>query len=109
MFWVGADGVYRFVGERVREAFEWCQDSVSTALAEGRSVVVSNTFTTHREILPYIELAEDYRAAVEVVHVTGEFGSVHGVPDDVLAKMAARWQVWEGERVVRPRLRRAIN
>ena len=75
----------------------------------GRSVVVSNTFTTKREILPYIYAAEEARASVSVVHVTGEFGSVHGVPAETLAAMAARWERWEGERVYRPHRRRVCN
>jgi hypothetical protein len=103
-FWVGADGVYRFDGARLGEAHAWCLDSVTEALVGGRSVVVSNTFTTSREILPYIYAAEEACAAVSVVHVVGEFGSVHGVPAETLAAMAARWERWEGERVYRPRL-----
>ena len=105
-FWVGADGVYRFDAERLSEAHDWCLDMVSTAFEEGRSVVVSNTFVTRRSIQPYIEAAEDFRALVEVVHVTGEFGSIHGVPAETLQRMAERWELWEGERVYRPRRRR---
>lgn len=105
-FWVGPDGVYRFDLARLKEAHQWCLDTVTEALMEGRSVVVSNTFTTHREILPYIEAAEDARASVEVVHVIGDFGSIHGVPAETLKKMAERWEEWEGERAYHPRRRR---
>ena len=103
-YWVGSDGVYRFDITRLKEAHSWCLDTVTEALMEGRSVVVSNTFTTRHEILPYIYAAEEARALVEVVHVVGDFGSIHGVPAEALKKMAARWEPWEGERVYRPRL-----
>lgn len=99
------DGEYRFDFSRLGEAHEWCFREVERHILDGRSVVVSNTFTTIKELLPYVQLAEDSHITPEIVHCVGDFGSVHGVPQAVIEKMRARWEPWGGERVYRPRRR----
>lgn len=101
------DGVYRFKVEKAASAHGWCLDMATTGIEEGHSVIVSNTFTTHREMEPYLDMAKDYKVKVEVIHCAGKFKSVHGVPEDVMSRMEERWEPYPGERVYRPRTKRS--
>lgn len=88
------NGTYQYSPKRIKEAHTWCQSIVRFGLGFGADVVVSNTFTTLKEIEPYLHMTWD---KLEVIKCVGEFGSVHGVPEETLAKMKARWQDYEGE------------
>lgn len=94
------DGVYTFDVTKLGAAHKWCQDSVRFALYEGKSVVVSNTSTTKWELEPYMKMAEALGIPVEVVTLTTQFGSVHGVPPEVVERMSQRWEACEGEKFV---------
>ena len=86
------NGVYEFDASRVRDAHKWCQESAMAALLEGKSVVVSNTFTQKFEMQPYRDFAAEHDITVHIVEMKRNFGSVHNVPFDVLERMAARWE-----------------
>jgi len=86
------NGMYNYKPELISEAHQWCLQATSNALMNGLSVVVSNTFTRRMELQPYINIAERYKAQVTVLHVEGNYGSIHNVPDETLRKMAARWE-----------------
>jgi len=60
-------------------------------------VIVSNTFTTIGEMQPYLDAAKEYDYTVQVVDCHGTFGSVHGVPEEVIERMRARWEQYKGE------------
>jgi predicted kinase len=91
-YFVGDDGVYRFDPSQLYRAHRECMRRTRDSLEAGLDVVVSNTFTTHREIEPYIELAEELGAEVEVFVAVGNYGSIHNVPEEALERMRARWQ-----------------
>lgn len=88
MFFVGSDGVYRFDADKVGEAHNWCQAMARELLAKGGNVVVSNTFTRAWEMKPYAEMGVPFR----VVTCNGRFGNCHGVPAEVIERMADRWE-----------------
>jgi predicted kinase len=90
-FWM-VDGEYKFDMSRIKEAHQWCQDEVRGCLTRGFSPIVSNTFTTAFELLPYFDIAKEFNIKPQVILVQGSFGNIHNVPDDVLAKMAARFE-----------------
>lgn len=92
MFHVGADGVYRFNPEVMKDAHDWCFNACFGAIGAGRHVVVSNTFTTYQELGRYTEEAHLQHIPYAVIVARGNFQNVHNVPDEVLAKMRARWQ-----------------
>lgn len=94
MFW-GPD--YAFDLSRLREAHEWCLDETARHLSEGTSVVVSNTFTRLWEMQTYVALAVYLSARLTVIHCEGRHGSVHGVPPEVVERMAARWEPYDGD------------
>lgn len=82
------DGQYRYDASRIREAHSWCQNMARQALAAGKRVVVSNTFTQLRELAPYFSMAQNAR----VIEANGKWQNVHGVPTEILDRMALRWE-----------------
>lgn len=82
------DGHYQYDASRIREAHSWCQQMTRQALAKGLKVVVSNTFTQLREMEPYRSMTQN----VLVVEANGKWKNVHGVPAEMLEKMAQRWE-----------------
>lgn len=82
---------YDFDVSRLRAAHMWCQHMTKEALAGGHSAIVSNTFTTKKELKPYFEIAKEYGLTPCVIHCENQYGSIHGVPEETMKKMKARW------------------
>lgn len=82
------DGVYHYDPLRIRKAHEWCQNRTRQALAAGKRVVVSNTFTRLQEMEPYLPLTLNFR----VIEARGNWNNQHSVPVNTLAWMAERWE-----------------
>jgi len=82
------DGIYRYDASRIRDAHAWCQRKTREALASGRRVVVSNTFTRLQEMEPYRAMS----AIVRIIEAKGCWQNVHGVPPERLRQMAERWE-----------------
>lgn len=99
MFHVGPDGVYRYDVTKAGEGHKWCLKKTKSVLKRGYDVVVSNTFTRVEEMRPYIDLP--YPAIV--IHCTGKFRTIHGVPKEVMKKMRDRWETYIGEHVFNPK------
>lgn len=95
------DGEYRFNRALQDKAVRWCLDATSLALDAGMDVVVANTFTRRRFVMAYKEIAEEFDADFSVYRMTGDWGSVHNVPKDVLEGMRRGFEDWEGETTVR--------
>ncbi len=89
MFW-GSD--YKFDITRIKEAHEWCQNMTREALLNFDTVVVSNTFTTKKELAPYFEIAKEFDIIPQVVLCQNTLGNVHNVPQDTLERMSARFE-----------------
>jgi hypothetical protein len=101
------DGGYQFDITRLKDAHQWCQDSVEEAmtwdenpeiefLSAGVSkIVVSNTFTQEWEMQPYFDLAEKYGYKTYSLIVENRHGGVneHGVPEDKLEIMKKRFEI----------------
>lgn len=88
MFHIQADGTYVYDVTKAREAHAWCLEMTKLSLEHGKRVVVSNTFVTRSEIWPYLYLGYP----TEVLVAQGMWPSIHGVPEDVLVSMKARWE-----------------
>lgn len=95
-------GSYKFDPSQLGRAHTWCQFQTGKNLKEGKDVVVTNTFTTLKEIKDYISIANLQKAELIVIHAQGNFQNVHGVPEDKLAAMKARWQPFPGETIYVP-------
>jgi hypothetical protein len=89
------DGVFRFDPTKLAAAHKWCHRCTEISLMAGRDVVVSNTFVKRAMIAPYIDLAKKFGAQYREVTATGDFGSVHGVPRETIARMAAEWEQYD--------------
>ncbi len=91
MFFVDCDGNYNFDQNCIADAHDWCRDSVYESLAAGEDVIVSNTFTTIRELRPYFNMAADFGIIPHVITCQSNFGSIHGVPAETIEKMKNRF------------------
>ena len=95
MFFIDANGEYKFDSSKIKWAHEWCQDMVyMDMIKEIPKIVVSNTFTQEWEMRPYFELAKNYGYKVFSVVVENRHGGTnqHEVPEEVLTKMCERFE-----------------
>lgn len=90
MYWYKERGFYDFDFEHIARAHRWCLDTTKILLRNGHNVIVANTFTTMKEMNQYISFACELDIPIEVITLTTEFGSIHGVPDSVMDKMRNR-------------------
>ena len=95
------DGEYKFDMSKIKEAHNWCQDSVNTAMIMNNTaglnetIVVSNTFTQEWEMMPYFEMAELHEYRVFSIILENRHGGVneHNVPEDKIEQMKNRFEV----------------
>lgn len=86
------DGEYRFDASQLGKAHAKCLSDTENAIKNGESVVVSNTFTTLRELIPYIDLAYQNNISIGIIDLnTQNFGSLHNVPAQSLKRMQDRY------------------
>ena len=95
MFMTDKDGNYSFNPEKLGYCHMLCKDHVEYGMKHGYNVAVSNTFTTEKEMQPYLDMAEQYGYTVISLIVENRHGnkSVHGVPDDKMQQMRNRFSV----------------
>jgi predicted kinase len=85
------NGKYEFDVNQLRQAHEWCKARTKEHLALNYRVIVSNTFTTVKELRPYFDIAREFNIVPTVITCNNEFKNVHDVPEEALAKMKARF------------------
>lgn len=85
------DGEYRFDSRFLSDAHRECFTNTINALNGGKDVIVSNTFTTLKEIRDYIDHAIANGHKVTVIHCEEQYGSIHNVPTESIERMKARW------------------
>jgi hypothetical protein len=85
------NGVYKFDMNMLGEAHDWCRHEADYQLDAGKAVIVSNTFTTTRELAPYFHVAKMNNVVPQVILCQGNFGSIHNVPDEALDRMRQRF------------------
>lgn len=90
-FWM-EDGEYKFDVNRLGEAHAWCLARTRELMSTGFSPVVSNTFTTMKEMRPYFELAREFGITPTVMVAQNDWGNVHNVPALTLGRMKARFE-----------------
>lgn len=91
MFWV-IDGEYKWDAARLTEAHAWCLAETRKLLEKGMIPVVSNTFTTIKELKPYFDLAKEFSVTPNVILAQGGFKNIHNVPEATLKRMRDRFQ-----------------
>lgn len=85
------DSAYLFDPKWIGAAHDWCKKAADIQLTNGHSVVVSNTFTTIKELRPYFEIALEHGIIPSVVLLQNDYGSIHDVPDETITKMKQRF------------------
>ena len=93
-------GNYNWNAINIRQAHAWCLETARILLNNGQSVVVSNTFTTLKEMQPYIDHAKLLDIEVRVYRMTKNYGSIHNVPDEAIKRMVDRFQGYPGETLI---------
>lgn len=103
-FFLTPAGEYKFEGDKLRAAHNWCQNSVRILLSRrpGYSpIVVSNTFTQRWELQPYVEIADEHNRDVLITQSNTDWAfepekcfekCAHGVPLEKIQQMAERWE-----------------
>jgi len=91
MWFYKRTGEYDFHIDQLHTAHKWCFDSVENALHSRMNVIVSNTFTTIKELKPYVELGAKHGIKPQIITCQSSFGSIHDVPDEVIAQMQKRF------------------
>lgn len=90
-------GNYKFDPSKLNWCHTMCFNIASNWLSNNTTVIVHNTFTRISEMKQYIHLAEKLNIPLEVIRMTTQFKSVHGVPEETMMRMKARFQDYEGE------------
>lgn len=91
MFWM-KDGEYVFDAAKLGEAHTWCHNETRKVLHKGFSPVVSNTFTTKKELKPYFDIAKEFNIVPQVILCQAQYGNIHNVPEETLKRMEARFE-----------------
>lgn len=95
-YFVNEKGAYDFKAEKLKDAHEDCRRQVERIMKlTDDHMVVSNTFTTEKELKPYLDLAEKYGYKVVSLVVENRHGnqSVHNVPEETVQKMKNRFSI----------------
>jgi len=95
------DGEYKFDASKLKFAHMYCEAQtrgwmkMDTEQLSTDTIVVSNTFTTEKEMKSYIEMAKefDYRVVSLIVENRHGHKSTHGVPEPTMEKMEKRFSV----------------
>lgn len=90
---------YKFDRRLLGAAHDWCYGDTMLSLRRGEPVIVSNPFSTRREIDRYVDGVKrsGLRVRVNIIHCTDEFENVHNVPASAIERMKARWEIYPGE------------
>lgn len=89
------DGIYQFDAADLHIAHLTCQQNTRFCLLNGKSVAVSNTSTTEREVEVYKSIADECNANFVSIIVENRHNGVniHNVPEDKLQQMKDRFSV----------------
>jgi len=96
---------YEFDYNKLYAAHRWSMSNVERDLFLQRPlVIVSNTSMAHKEVKPYLSLAEEYGYEYEVIRTPGPWDidtlverNAHGVPRDIIERQISRYQPMTSE------------
>jgi tRNA uridine 5-carbamoylmethylation protein Kti12 len=87
------EGDYRFDPTRLYSAHQHCFNNVYHSLLNGYDVIVSNTFTTLKEMRPYLNLVSMFpNLEIKIYRMVSQYKSIHNVPDSTMERMKNRFQ-----------------
>ena len=95
-YFIRPDEVYDFNPKLLKNAHDWCFNNVVNRFVYGSAaVIVSNTFTTYKEMKPYVDYAKENGHELEIITCTGEYQNIHNVPEETLKRMKDRFESHE--------------
>lgn len=83
-FFTDDNGQYHFDINFHQHAKDVCFEKTRDSLLLDKSVVVANTFTTLKEMEPYLEFAKQRMININVIEMDLQYNNVHSVPDFVV-------------------------
>lgn len=75
------------------KAHDWCQKNTFLSLEQGFDTVVANTFMQKKDMNPYLSFARLKSITVEVKICSGNYKSIHNVPEKILERMKASFEL----------------
>lgn len=84
-------GKYSYDSDLVKYAHGLCKCQAAMWLNRGKDVVVSNCFISSFSLVDYAEIAMKTSSSVEIIEMTGDYGSTHNVPESVIQDMSNGW------------------
>ena len=95
-YFVLPNGKYVWKAEKIGKAHEWCQRKCRRFMKkQAEHIAVTNTFTTERELQPYMKLAQNFNYKVFSIIVENRMSTknIHSVPDETIQKMISRFEI----------------
>lgn len=90
-YFTDKDGNYSFDREKLETAHQLCRSNTFISLHKGLNVIVTNTFTTHKELSQYFDMAKTFDIIPQVILCQNEFGDIHNVKPDAIERMKERF------------------
>lgn len=75
-------GEYKYDYEKLQSAQHWCITTTRVLLRNGHDVVVSNSFTSYKNIRAYAKLAKSVGAELSVYTLETNYGSIHDLSSE---------------------------
>jgi len=94
------NNIYVFNPAKLKDNHELCQKICDITLRNGSDCIVSNTFTTLKEMQHYISIANNNNTPYTIYSIQNQFYSVHNVPKESIEKMKNRWELIYGEIII---------
>lgn len=91
LYFYNKSNEYVFDKTKLHEAHKWCLERTDNALQYYYNVIVSNTFTTKKELTPYFQLAKKYNLVPIIYLCQNQFNSIHNVPEETILRMKKRF------------------
>ena len=82
-FYKNTQNVYLFDPSQISKAIHECVTKFKKALAEGKNVIVSNTFTDSAHMREYYNICKEYDITPNVVVCLNKFEDIHDVPPQI--------------------------
>ena len=98
-YFTDKEGNYNWFAAGTGAAHSWCQSQVDMHMSNSAGcIIVHNTSTTDKELLPYFVLAEKYGYEITSLIVENRHGNknIHNVPGETMIKMKGRFSVQLG-------------
>lgn len=93
-FFIDSFGNYNFNAKLLPVAHATCLANAFNWIMEDCDNIafVANTFTTNREMKPYLDFADQIDIKVDIIEMKENYGSIHGVPQTSINAMEERWE-----------------